>query len=330
MTNNALLFLGRIHELGPIHFEKVLRSLFEDAMGEMTVGISMAQQKPAKNGGVPDGLIEQDSFKVVVETKRSKAFDAAQLSRHAASFQNESTRILMLLSPEALTTTELDKLQKSFTLPAGVKVVSTSFEDLIESAKGANTRDDATFNDLVEDYESYCINDDLLPVSKYLMRAITAGQTIQQNLDYGLYYDDATRGFSDHAYLGLYNQKAVRAVGRIVDQITADLVDGKLVNVHSEIVGKADPAHLKLISEVIAAALADQGWHIATGHRFFIVDKFVPTDFIKDSKNPIMRTKYFDLRDYLHLKSRSEMPDVTEIAQQLNGKGWSEGKRQRD
>lgn len=102
-------------------------------MGDMAVGISMAQQKPAKSGGVPDGLrTEQDSFKVVVETKQSKAFDVAQLNRHAASFfQNESTRILMLLSPEALSATELGKLKSRCKLPTGVDLVSASFEDLI-------------------------------------------------------------------------------------------------------------------------------------------------------------------------------------------------------
>lgn len=101
------------------------------------------------------------------------------------------------------------------------------------------------FEDLIEDYETYCINDGLLPVSRYLMRAITAGKTFQQNLDYRLYYDDASRGFSDHAYLGLYNRKAVRAIGRIVDRITADLVNCKLVNVASEIMGTPDPKHLE-------------------------------------------------------------------------------------
>lgn len=328
ITNNALLFLGRIYELGPVHFEKVLRGLFEDAMGDMAVGISMAQQKPAKSGGVPDGLIEQDSFKIVVETKQSKAFDVAQLNRHAASFQNESTRILMLLSPEALSATELGKLKGRCTLPAGVDLVSASFEDLIESAKAANTREDAVFEDLIDDYETYCINDGLLPVSKYLMRAITAGKTFQQNLDYRLYYDDASRGFSDHAYLGLYNRKAVRAIGRVIDRITADLVGGKLVNVASEIMGTPDPAHLDLISKVIPAAQLDPGYNVSSGHRFFIVDEFVPTEFIKDSKNAIMRTKFFDLRDYLYLPEKGEMPAVKEIAGQLKGKGWKKDKRE--
>jgi len=215
-------------------------------------------------------------------------------------------------------------------LPQGVSLVSSSFEDLIDSAKEANTREDASFEELIDDYESYCINDGILPVSKFLMRAITSGKTFQQNMQYRLYYDDASRGFSDHAYLGLYQGKAVRAIGLVVDRITADLVNGKLRNVNSEMKRTPDPAHLKLIAGVIPAALANPGYHIATGHRFFVVEEFIPTVFTKDSKNAIMRTKYFDLRNYVKLESKGKLPNVKEIARQLNGKGWIKDKKNID
>ena len=56
-------------------------------------------------------------------------------------------------------------------------------------------------------------------------------------------------------------------------------------------------------------------------HNYFIVEKFIKTDFRKESKNPIQKSKFFNLADMLKV---NELPSTEEIAKKLNGKTWEE------
>ena len=47
------------------------------------------------------------------------------------------------------------------------------------------------------------------------MRVVTCGWTLKENIQFNLYYDPADRGYSEHSYLGVYANKAVRAIGEI-------------------------------------------------------------------------------------------------------------------
>ena len=49
-----------------------------------------------------------------------------------------------------------------------------------------------------------------------------AAKLINKKLN--LYYDDVNRGFSEHEYIGLYNQKSVRVIG-IIKAIMAEVTD---------------------------------------------------------------------------------------------------------
>ena len=56
-------------------------------------------------------------------------------------------------------------------------------------------------------------------------------------------------------------------------------------------------------------------------HRYFIVEKFYPMDFRKSSKNPIQKSKFFNLADMFGYKT---MPSTDVIANDLNGRTWEE------
>ena len=56
-------------------------------------------------------------------------------------------------------------------------------------------------------------------------------------------------------------------------------------------------------------------------HRYFIVEKFYPMDFRKNSKNPIQKSKFFNLADMFGYKT---MPNTDVIANDLNGRTWEE------
>ena len=56
----------------------------------------------------------------------------------------------------------------------------------------------------------------LIPDDGNWMRAIVAGkQSLEDNLKYDFYYDQASRGYSGHGYIGLYKGKSIRAIGKL-------------------------------------------------------------------------------------------------------------------
>lgn len=75
------------------------------------------------------------------------------------------------------------------------------------------------------------------------------------------------------------------------------------------------------INEAIHRA-EDYGYNLRTiSHRYFMVEKFYPIDFRKSSKNPIQKSKFFNLADMFGYKT---MPDTEKIAADLNGRTWEE------
>ena len=67
---------------------------------------------------------------------------------------------------------------------------------------------------------------------------------------------------------------------------------------------------------------ARYGYNLQTiSHRYFIVEKFYPMDFRKSSKNPIQKSKFFNLADMFGYKT---MPNTDVIANDLNGWTWEE------
>ena len=53
------------------------------------------------------------------------------------------------------------------------------------------------------------------------MRAIVAGTTFRDNMDLDLFYDQESRKFSEHGYIGLYKDKSIRAIGKLKKTIIA-------------------------------------------------------------------------------------------------------------
>lgn len=325
VTNNTLLLLQRLYQYRPRLLQDTLAGLFDDDRSPINVGVSVAQQQRVGERGIPDGALLQESFRLLLETKLDKGFNAAQLERHLASFRDEKGKVLLLLSPESLSDREVESLVRTAAQEKGILVLSRTFEDLITSVRTALDERDYDMSDMLADYEKFCGHEGILPEAQYCMRAITAGGTIEQNRRYRLYYDLSSRGYSDHAYLGLYQGKAVRSIGLISNIICADLVNDKL-NVLSEDFGKpATAEELERIRHVMIEAATDPGWDITTGHRFFLVGEFRETNFRKSTPRPIMRTKFFDLRRYMPEEHRKQLPTVEVIARLLTGRSWDEG-----
>jgi len=274
---------------------------------------------------IPDATITQESFKIVVETKMSDWFYEDQLLRHLNSFSDEKYKVMITLAPELMEEgkkAEFEEKLKAYNEKQTHPVIhiNTTFEDMANAISDILDDRDYEMQDVLSDYLNYCYTDGLIPVSdswKYL-RMQLAGTTLDFNVSAGVYYDNAERGFRAHDFLGLYKNKSVRAVGKVIARITAvETEDG--VKYNPEFGDLTDER-----KETIAKAMADGDSHgydlRSIEHRYFFVDKFYETDFKKITPRAPMGTRIFDLTQVL---GTEDIPETEELARRLAEETWT-------
>ena len=265
---------------------------------------------------MPDGSINQTSFKIIVETKLHEKFLVDQLENHLQGFGEEDCKILLSLSPRkpdrAIQTRIEETIKKNY---KGVKYVPQTFRQIVEKFKDTIEIYDTELNSIIDDYEEYCRGEGFI-TGDDRMRVVTCGKSLKENLEYDVYYR-RNEGYTEHTYLGIYSDKCVVGIGKLQNIITADLVDGqlKIKTKSSEVTSDQK----KNILDIIPAAKKNNNWDLSQGHTFFCVDKFYKTNFKKTTKYPLQGTKFFNLMDTLDLK---ELPKTEIIAQLLSEKTW--------
>ena len=320
-TANTMLLLSRLYQYSSDKFFRLLKSVFFGDSFEPELTFKL-QEKCVDS--VPDAVIAQESFKIVVETKMSDWFYTDQLMRHLKSFSDERYKVLLTLAPEYMASekkaaleTQLEEYNK--VLPYPVRHINMTFEALVDGIREVIDDRDYEMQDVLTDYLDYCYRDSLIPVSdgwKYL-RVQLAGTTFDFNLRENLYYDSVDRGFRAHDYLGLYKEKSVRAIGKIQAVITAVRNDQGELEYHAE---------RGMITEAYKAAIAraiedgKQYSYDLNAERYFFVEKFYATDFRKITPRAPMGSRIFDLTEILD--TTEKLPEPDQLARMLSQKTW--------
>ena len=305
VTNNTLLLMSRLHDHSRLKFGRFLAALADDDNIAEHLQLRFSQQRPTAES-VVDGFIAQSSFKIIVETKLDATdFTADQLRRHTDAFDNENHQVLMLLSP-TLPLSELGFQPRHHPH----RVLRTTFEEVLSSARACLSDHDEEMLAVVEDFRGFCSEENLLPRDSFQMFAPPCGQSFVYNRMFRLYYcpSDWNRRPSD--YLGIYADKAVRLIGKVSK--TPVFRDGEPDCELSE-------CELSRVNGAIESALNKLGWDIQSNHRFFLCDEMVETDFRKDSSGGIRGHRYFDLGEVLGLE---ELPALDVIADRLRTLTW--------
>ena len=131
ITNNTLLLLSRIYSYTEKYLEIMLGEINDEL--EVSIGLNFEQQKAGENS-IPDGLIKQDSFKILIETKRGKNFSEKQLKNHMNGFENEKYKILLVIS----TSDTSNKKKRNLIETANkrdIQLVFTTFNRIISAAR---------------------------------------------------------------------------------------------------------------------------------------------------------------------------------------------------
>lgn len=320
-TANTMLLLSRFYQYSPNKFFNFLKSTFFANNFEPEIIFKL--QEKAKNS-VPDATITQESFKIVVEAKMYDWFYIEQLMKHLDSFSDEKYKVLITIAPVLMDSNKKEEFNHTLkkhneSQKYAVTHINTTFEELVYAIEECLDDRDYEMYDILEDYKSYCYNDNLITVSdswKY-MRVQLAGTTFNFNISENLYYDNVERGFRPHDYLGLYNKKSVRAIGKISAIVTASFKDN-FTDYSLEFGTLTEEMKDKIHKAVIDGK--NYGYTF-TNTRFFFVDKFYETDFKKTSPKAPLGTRIFDLTQVLNVTNLNDF-STEKLALELSTKEW--------
>lgn len=276
-TANTMLLLSRLYSYSPNKFFRFLKSEFFMDSFEPEIVFNLQEKS---EDSIPDATINQEGFKIVVETKMTDWFYDSQLFNHLKSFGDVKKKLLITLSSEPMEkiklkkfNIELEKYNKTQKYP--VMHINTTFELLANAIEEVIDDRDYEIKDILDDYRDYCYTDGLIPTSdswKYL-RMQLASKTFDFNKDNNVYYQGAERGFRPYDYLGLYTQKSIRLIGKVCAIIAAVEKDGE-IEYEAEL-GEATQERKGTIVKAMEDALS-YGYDLKNyKHKYFLLTNFM-------------------------------------------------------
>ena len=108
VTSNTLLMLSRLYSYDAGKFFSMLNLLVLGADSSPELSFELQVRG---DGSVPDAVIGQPSFKVVIETKLHNQFGKDQLLKHLNSFSSEDIKVLLTIDPQRMDRTLSSELQ---------------------------------------------------------------------------------------------------------------------------------------------------------------------------------------------------------------------------
>jgi len=328
VTNNTLLLFSRLYNNSPDKFRRFINAILEESGIELDTTVQFKQQEKAASGRVPDGLIEQESFKVVIETKLYGQEHIDQIKGHWEAFNNEDKQIFLWINKEPITKGYYQQIINALNQyndhnKSEIGFASTTFREICRCFNDILQEYDLEMHALIDDYEAFCEEAVLIDDADTKIRVVLAGRSLEQNLKYNIYYNPADRGYQNTKYIGLYKNKAVRAIGECscIADAKYNIVEDKL-EVIDELQGVLSEEQKEIIKKVTVEAKENFGYSVDEGRRFFFVNKYYETEYVKPTKGALMGTRYINLAEVDGFKK--EMT-ASEIADLLKGKEWNIG-----
>lgn len=317
-TNNTLLLLKYFYQENPIQFEKAINALADDTT--FSIGPQFEQQKPQGNS-VPDGLISQEPFEILIETKDGQKLNAGQIKRHLSGDANkpsQGTKRLLIGLTTSPTTQEDFNIFHKMASSYGSTFIAKTFSDIVTSLRESISEQDVHLQNILNDYEQYLFDDDLMPEGDILY-GIPCGISMAENVHHKIYFEPAKRWSKSRGkYIGLYSNKCISYLGEPKTILTG-IVRGKKFKILGEELGKTTPDTIKRIQ----AAIADCTYFpdfAKSEHRYYLFDSLEETEYSKTSRGGIWGTRRFDLDIILENKKSGTSKNMTlkSVASQLS------------
>lgn len=322
-SSSALLLIKELYRYNVDYFYKFIGRLVgnESEVNDFLPHFR-TQITVEKNDTVPDFSITQEGFSIFAEAKESgNNFTEKQIEGHLKVLSKENgLKILLLLSPSEVENTNLIyNFRKKYTDILIKQISYNKIYQIIEELVDENK--DYNFYGLLEEYNEYCIHEGLIDCAYKTMKIRSVGNTLEFNKKYDIYFDSEGSNVIGFDYLGLYNAKRVKLVGKIKKVVVAKLSNNKL-----EIKQNVDGCASVLLPEEETKLLEAMNDKVAFYNiqnnftTFFFVEKFVDTEFIKNSPRGLFGSKKFDLENYI--PNFNNTMNIEEIAEILKGQKW--------
>lgn len=335
VTNAVLVLMSQIHRIAPDVFSGLITKLIDE---EYPIGPQFFNQvTDARGPGIPDGLIEQRPFQIYFETKLGDTLDVNQIERHFETIAKrpgeKSDRVLIGLTRKPIEQPLIADLKAKGAL-RGITFASTTFSELSNLVGQETAEFRLELNALIEEFRAFVSAQGLTEPSENWMLINPCGTSFEQNAKFHLYHDQPWRSKRYCKYLGCYRDKSVRLVGKVrkvvvahfdEDQVVVDqAINLPWITENSLTLSQQDEDVIRKVAYASPYALRDETV------RYYFVDRFVETNFVKTSRNGIQGHMYFQLDNreggndgIVPEIFQDHEPTIDEIAGALSGKIWS-------
>ncbi len=281
ITNNVLLMLRMLYRQHPSKLQTVIEGVLtqsdvEDL--ELEVGPVFKQQQVASDS-IPDAIIHQQPFVVMVEVKPGDKWNRPQIKRHIKSAKSlgERNTVLLLLSKahDPMFDTKLIELSKK----SNVRLVHSTFETLINliDSEAVVALHETNLRDVVDDFKDLLWEEDLLD-DPYEMFAFGCSQTLEWNLENRIYYDHLSRPSKANVLTGFYSKKEIHAIGSVTCTVVGSPAKGWTVE--SKHKSKSDKDVIKDVKNRVKSTAGDFSEEPL---RWYIYDELFKTSFKKST-----------------------------------------------
>lgn len=198
------------------------------------------------------------------------------------------------------------------------KKIKGIIEETLENKLKEDTSENfkkIVFQNMKDDEESVTV--EASTAGNTTLLAFTANQSFRENLKYDIYYDPANRNHSlPFKYLGLYEDKTVKAIGKVTNIAYCDLEDNELVGTNGFDIKTLSENEYRRIKSIIQNT---KYYDLSEGIKFYLVEKFHVTKYSKISFSSLRAKRYFWLDEIEGFR-----PEMTaeQIANLLDGKVW--------
>lgn len=293
VTNNTMLMMRHVYRVSPLLVARLLTSLLDT---EVSVGLEFAQQERGLES-IPDAAITQAPMFIYFEAKHGGGglYDD-QMQRHLRSIAGRKhpagSAFLIGLTRDEPPLADRERFS-AMGKADEIQSASKTYGDLIEALR-AICADHPLLSEIFEDYEAFIAGEGLLVDRDRWMVAFPCGTSWKENAQHGVYYEPASRNPKwESAFLGLYHNKQISHVGRIVAAAICSY-EGSVLSVENPEFGTLDQAQKDRIIDIIGSATY-YGNFAADPYRMYVVDRFEETDLRKVSAGGMLGHRYLDI-----------------------------------
>ena len=263
---------------------------------------------------VPDAELIQPGYKIIIEFKLNDNFYEEQLINHLNGFNNyKGERKILLTIGSGKLKSEIKNKVEIICNQREVKLIDTTYDEIIKALY--LTVEGKELEDIAHDYESYCIDNDLLYFNDNTLIVFPVNNRYDICKKYSLYYCPEERKHKKFGYIGLYKDKSVNNIGKFQKSpITVNIEDGIIKTISTD-----NEESIKRIKSAFNE-LKDIDSYLKGNVNFYLLDDMCETKFEKRSSGGLLGSKKFQL-DELIGKSFKEMT-TDEIANELRGNVW--------